>query len=98
MKWYFAILLVAAAASMSGCATSSQARNVEASGFLGNYRELLQPGKPGEEELLVYRNPKADWQSYKKIVLEPVSIWSDPNQELSREDQQDLQKLVDNFH
>src|ERR1039457_90436 len=97
MKCYFAILLAVAAATLSGCATSSQARNVEATGFLGNCRELLQPGKPGEEQLLVYRNPKADWKSYKKIVVEPVSIWSDPKQELSSDERQDLQKLVDNF-
>jgi hypothetical protein len=44
------LLVLAGLASLAGCATSSQARGVKASGFLGDYRSLLLPGKPGEQE------------------------------------------------
>ncbi|HTO86420.1 MAG TPA: DUF3313 domain-containing protein [Thermoanaerobaculia bacterium] len=97
MKRLFAILLVVTSCLLAACATSSQARNVKPSGFLGDYRSLLQPGKPGEEELLVYRNPQADWAAYSKILLEPVTIWSDPNWKLSKDQLKDLQELVNSF-
>lgn len=90
-------LFLASMALLAGCATSSQARSVKPSGFLGDYGFLLHPGKPGEEELLVYRNPDANWAAYKKILLEPVTIWSDPNWKLSSDERKDLQKLADSF-
>lgn len=89
--------LLVSLALLAGCATSNQARRVTPSGFLGDYASLLHPGKPGEEELLVYRNPDAHWATYKKILLEPVTIWSDPNWKLSSDEREDLQKLVDSF-
>ena len=92
-----AVFLVSCLAMIAGCATGSQARKTEASGFLGENKALLKPGKPGEEELLIYRNPEANWADYKKIVLEPVTIWSDPKWKLSDDEHKDLQKLVDSF-
>jgi Protein of unknown function (DUF3313) len=96
-KGLVAAPLVACLAVLAGCATGSQARKTEASGFLGEYKSLLQPGKPGEEELLVYKNPETNWAGYKKILLEPVTIWTDPKWKLSSEERKDLQKLVDSF-
>jgi len=98
MKVLRTLLIVAGLASLAGCATSSQARSTKASGFLGDYRSLLQPGKPGEEELLVYKNPDARWPEYKKIWLKPTTIWDDPHWKLTKDDRKDLQKLVDSFH
>lgn len=97
MKGSSVVLLVAAAA-LAGCATSSQARNVKPTSFLGEYKSLLKPGKTDEEPLLVYRNPKANWPGYKKILLEPVTIWGDPDHALSSDQQRDLQLVVDAFH
>jgi hypothetical protein len=92
-----AVLLAASFAALAGCATGSQARKTEASGFLGPYRPLLKPGKPGEEELLIYKAPDANWSSYHKIYLDPVTIWTDPSWKISEDDLKDLQKLVDSF-
>jgi len=98
---FSAALAAAALASLAllaGCATGSQARKTEASGFLGDNAKLLQPGKKGAEELLVYKDPAADWSGYKKIVLEPVTIWTNPKWKITEDEQKDLQKLVDSFH
>ena len=97
-KGLLAVLLVEYLALLAGCATGGQARKTEASGFLGESKSLLKPGKPGaEEELLVYRNPVTNWSGYKRILLEPVQIWSNPKWKLSTEERKDLQKLVDSF-
>ena len=61
-------------ALLSGYATTQHARDVKPSGFLDEYRSLLEPGKGDEAALLRYRNPKAGWASYYKILLEPVTI------------------------
>lgn len=45
-----------------------------ASGFLP-HPELLQPGGPGRADLL-YLAPDARLSSYKKVMLDPVSIWA----------------------
>jgi len=97
MKRLSALLLAAAAVFLGGCATGRQARSVQPSGFLGDNKSLLKPGKEGEE-LLVYRKPDVDWSSYKKILLEPVTIWGDTTwKKLSNDQYKDLQKLVDSF-
>jgi hypothetical protein len=76
---------------LSGCAATQQRRNVEQSGFLGDY-SMLQEGKK-DEALLVYKNPDADWASYKKIILDSVSVWKDKQtQDVSPED---LKHLAD---
>ena len=52
--------------------TGCQATKPSYSGFLGDYG-LLQPGGEGEA-LLVYRNPKADFADYDKVLLDQVTI------------------------
>lgn len=60
------------ALSFAACATTRQTRSVETSGFLGDY-SMLRPGT-GEEAQLIYINPGADFASYDKVMLDPVSI------------------------
>jgi hypothetical protein len=64
---------------VAGCADTQHAKSVEKSGFLGDY-SMLRKGETstmGEdpEALLVYRNPKANWKQYTKIILDPVTLW-----------------------
>ena len=74
---------------VGGCAATQEAKTVEKSGFLGDYSRLKE-GKRGsffsqgaeDQALLVYRNPDVDWRRYKKIWLDPVTIW------MKREDSQ----------
>ena len=91
------LLTLTLALAVSSCATSTQARKTEATGFLGEYKSLLQPGKKGEEELLIYKNADASWPSYHQIVLEPVTIWTNPKWKITDDERKDLQKLVDSF-
>jgi hypothetical protein len=48
--------------------------------------------------LLVYRNKKAKWASYDKIILDPVTIWGVENSTLPPDQLADYQRLVDDFH
>lgn len=83
---------------VAGCAATQQAKSVQTNGFLAPYRSLLKPGKRGEEALLYYRNPKADWAAYHKILLQPVLFWTSPKTDLSAEQREDMQRLVDSFY
>jgi hypothetical protein len=93
-----AAILVAALWTLAGCATSKQARRVEPTSFLGEYKSLLAPGKTDEDPLLVYRNPKANFDSYRKLLLEPVTVWGDPKHTLTEDQRHDLQQVVDTFY
>jgi hypothetical protein len=57
---------------VGGCAQTEQAGKVETSGFLRDY-SLLQRGGEGEA-LLVYRNPQADFSTYRTVYVEPVIV------------------------
>ncbi len=74
-----------------GCATTRQAGgDPKPSGFLSNYGQL-QPG--GEDEaMLVYRNPRADFTRYDKVLVEPVTAWASGEMEI---DLERIQTLVD---
>src|SRR5438552_7393017 len=65
-----AILLLLAA--VTGCTSARSPVRREVSGFLDDY-STLREGGPGEVAL-VYRNPQADWKSYDKVLLEPVTL------------------------
>ena len=87
-------VLLALAGLLAGCAETSQARSVKESGFLGDY-SMLSEGKEGKA-LLVYQNPKANWASYDKVMLDPVTVWMGAGSQMvdvSPEDQQQLATL-----
>jgi hypothetical protein len=44
--------------------------------------ELLAPGGPGKADL-VYLDPNANFPSYHKVLIDPVTIWAGPNSELN---------------
>lgn len=98
IRMWFALCIVLAAL-LGGCfAATKPAKDVQPSGFLADYRTLLKPGAKGEEALLVYRNPTANWAAYHDILLEPVMIWHDASHQPSPEQEEDLQHLADSFH
>src|SRR5262249_17000640 len=61
-------------------------------GFLGSDYSLLQPAStnPGQKAALAYINPNANWASYNKIIIAPVTYWADSNSTLSADQQQSL--------
>ena len=89
---------------VTGCASTQEAKSVEKSGFLGDY-SLLKEGqrstiKEGAEDqaLWVYKNPAADWRKYRKVILDPVTVWMSQKdsqlKEVSVEDRQRLAALM----
>ena len=89
---------------VTGCASTQEAKSVEKSGFLGDY-SLLKEGerstiKEGAEDqaLWVYKNPAADWRKYKKVWLDPVTVWMSQKdsqlKDVSVEDRQRLAALL----
>jgi len=92
------VLLIVGAALLTGCAATKQMRTVEPSGFLGEYRSLLKPGKDVQgvhQVLLIYIKPNLNIASYKKIMLSPITIWDDPSNPMTIDDRNDLVHLAD---
>lgn len=77
---------------LSACSTTHQARKATASGFLGDYSQL-QKGAEGEA-LLIYRNPEADFSSYRSIMLDPVRIYASEDSKLAGVPREQLQSLA----
>ena len=89
---------------VTGCATTQEAKSVEKSGFLGDY-SLLKEGERstikegvGDQALLIYKNPAADWRKYRKIYLDPVTVWMSAKdsqlKDISVEDRRRLAALL----
>ncbi len=104
VSWFMAgVLAPLALLWLSGCAATQEAKSVEKSGFLGDY-SMLREGKRstfsqdvGNEALLIYKNPAADWRKYKKVQLDPVTVWLGTNskmKDVSAEDRQRLANLL----
>jgi len=67
---------------LGGCAATQEAKSVEKSGFLGDY-SMLREGErstmsesSADQALWIYKNPAAEWSKYKKIQLDPVTLWT----------------------
>jgi len=91
------VFAVTAMVVLTGCVSSSQARSVKPSGFLGDSARLLKKGGKNDV-LMVYRNKDAKWTSYDKIVLDPITIWGVESSTLPPDALADFQRLVDDFH
>ena len=61
-------------------------------GFLGNDYSLLTPPAEGGDQkaMLRYVNPSANWSSYNKIMIAPVTYWAADDSKVSGADQQAL--------
>lgn len=98
MRNWRVILLLMAVAAMSACSSASlPAGEVKASSFLGSDVHKLKPGGPGQPAW-IYMNPKADWASYDKMLLDPVTYWRDPKSEKDALSQHDKQMLANYFY
>ena len=100
MRRVAGVVLICIAVGVSGCASTQEAKSVEKSGFLGDY-SMLREGKRStfsqgaeNEALLVYRNPAADWKKYKKIQLDPVTVWLGPESKMKDVPAEDRQRLA----
>lgn len=91
----YVLLVVMLVTIFAGCAPTRQARYVDKSGFLGDY-SMLREGKSGEA-LLIYRNPKANWSAYNKIMLDPVTVWVGKDSDMEDVGPEDRQRLANDL-
>src|SRR5262245_54776611 len=96
MKAFAIALVVVVVVALAGCVSTSQAKSVKPTGFLGDSAALLQKGGKGDS-LLVYRNKNADWKKYHEILVDPITIWGVESSTLPKDQLADFQKLVDQF-
>jgi hypothetical protein len=100
MRRITSVLLIGLLIGVGGCAATQEASSVEKSGFLGDY-SLLKEGQRStfsegaeDQALWVYKNPAADWRKYKKIQLDPVTLWmSQKDSQLKDVSVEDRQRL-----
>ena len=87
--WFLSV--VGFSLMIMGCASTERARSADASGFLKDY-SLLKTTK-GDRAQLIYVNEEVDWARYKKIIIEPVTIWRVPGSKLEKLPQNELDDL-----
>lgn len=90
---YLAAIL---ATLMVGCSNTTRDRNVDYSGFLGDYA-MLEKGGSGQAERR-YVRPDTDWASYSKILLDPVTLWRGDESKREGTPPHDAQKMVNYFY
>ena len=66
-------LLVVFLFLITGCSSTFQTRKVTTSGFLGDYSQLV--GGSEDEAQLMYINPQAYFDTYTKILMDPVKFY-----------------------
>ena len=90
------LIAVAAGMILGGCARTKRARDVKYSGYMID-ASILREGGP-DEGLYVYRNEKADWPSYSKMLLDPVVVARKAELNKQGTPLEDLQRMADNFY
>ena len=79
-----------------GCATSHPVRDVQKTGFLGDY-SMLREGGEGDPAL-IYRHPTISLGSYNKALIEPVTIWLKGDSPLQEIPPRELRRLQLKLH
>lgn len=83
--------LIAIICLLGACATF-QARSAKKSGFLGDYSQLKAGGDG--KALLVYINPKADFKSYSRILMDPIKLYASSESSLNNLSKDDQMKIL----
>jgi hypothetical protein len=84
-----AVIVVAGAAMTLVACAGGQVGKAKPSGFLGDYAKL-HAGAEGQA-LLVYVDPQAHFSKYRKMMIDPVTIWrSAETSDVPREEALDL--------
>lgn len=81
-------------ALVAACAPTKQITDVQPLGDFLPQPSLLQPGT-GDQAALVYFNPNANWPSYNKLILDPVTIWLGADSALNNIPPERRQKFAD---
>ena len=79
---------------LCACSTTYEARNVQPSGFLGDYSRLRKTDGAG----LLFVEQDAMKGQYKGIIIDPVCMYAPTNGRLAKLSKDDQQILVDYLH
>ena len=94
-----AIMALAVVAALGACAETKQVTMEQpppASAVLPE-PALLQQGTTGEVDQ-VYLNPSANWASYTKVILDPVTIWTGRGSDMANASPAEQKALADAFY
>ncbi len=99
MKLWGYVSIIIIALGLTACQAPKNMHEAQVpTGFLGpGVTAKLKKGGPNQPAW-IYINPKADWASYSKMVLDPVTFWREPGSKTDTPSQQDRQKLVNYFY
>ncbi|MFO1127106.1 MAG: DUF3313 domain-containing protein [Rhodospirillales bacterium] len=81
LKFGRVALVLSGVVLATACAPTKQITDVQPTGGFLPQPALLQSGKEGFAALS-YFNSNADWPSYTKVILEPVTLWGGANSKL----------------
>ncbi len=91
----WAILLGFLLILAAGCSSTFQTRGVTTSGFLGDYSQLKEGSS--NEAHLVYINPQTDFASFRKIIMDPIKIYSSEDSKLEELSDEDRLRVLNYF-
>lgn len=92
----FLSLMVVVGFFCVSCASTHQVRKVETSGFLDDYSQLKE-GK-GDQALMVYIDPDVNFDTYDKIIIEPVHLVASEDSDMAKISEEGLQAIADYFY
>ena len=93
------IMALAVVAALGACAETKEVTMEQpppASAVLPD-PALLQRGTTGEVDQ-VYLNPSANWASYTKVILDPVTIWTGRGSDMANASPAEQKALADAFY
>jgi hypothetical protein len=96
-KMTYVLVALTVIAMLAGCATTQKAKieqNELQCGLLGPDCSRLTPGSKDQAGLR-YINPAAQWTTYSKVMIEPVTFWAGESTEVKPADQQMLVNYFD---
>ena len=86
-------MVLAVVCLLLGACATFQARSAQTAGFLRDYSQLKEGGEG--KALLVYIDPQADIKGYKRILMDPVLLYSSEDDSMKDVSNQDRKKLMD---
>jgi hypothetical protein len=93
------LALVSLIVVLGACAATKQVEmptTTAGSAFLPD-PALLRPGTTGQVDQ-VYRNPNANWGSYTKVILDPLTIWSGRGSNMDKASPKEQKALADTLY
>jgi hypothetical protein len=96
MKAKTTLPMLIAAILLAGCADTTRDRDVQYSGFLGDYSLLVRGAEKQAERR--YVRPDVDWASYSRVLLDPVMLWRGDASRRDGASGHDAQAMMDYFY